>query len=150
MTQAEAFLLLIPAALLAWLGLDVLDQQAELWPELALLGHALLAAPLALAVASAAGTFRRARRREDRALPLFATRPVLHPLVVLRALSRLGRAAKSLSVFGLRPIMSLCQWLSSGRGWLRPVEAGSLVLLGVGLVLILWQFGTLAPGGRLP
>ena len=46
--------------------------------------------------------------------------------------------------------MSLCQWLSSGRGWLRPVEAGSLVLLGVGLVLILWQFGTLAPGGRLP
>lgn len=150
MTQAEAFLLLIPAALLAWLGLDVLDQQAELWPELALLGHALLAAPLALAVASAAGTFRRARRRDDRALPLFATRPVLDPLILLRALSRLGRAAKSLSVFSLRPIMSLCQWLSSGRGWLRPVEAGSLVLLGVGLVLILWQLGTLAPGGRLP
>lgn len=150
MTHAEAFLVLIPAALLAWLGLDVLDHQAEYWPELALLGHALLAAPLALAVASAAGTFRRARRRNDCALPLFATRPVLDPLILLRALSRLGRAAKSLSVFGLRPIMSLCQWLSSGRGWLRPVEAGSLVLLGVGLVLILWQFGTLAPGGRLP
>ena len=64
--------------------------------------------------------------------------------------SRCRRAAKTLSVSGLRPIMSLCQWLSEGRGWLRPVEAGSLVLSVVGIVLLLWQAGILVPGGRLP
>ncbi|PTX48404.1 hypothetical protein [Allosediminivita pacifica] len=151
MTHPEIFLVLVPAALLASLGTGSLDHHADLWPaELALIGHALVAVPLALTVASAAGTFRPARRGEDQALPLFAARPVLHRLVILRVLSRCRRAAKTLSVSGLRPIMSLCQWLSEGRGWLRPVEAGSLVLSVVGIVLLLWQAGILVPGGRLP